>query len=450
MRRILTITVLLAISVACKSDPPRPSPAPSTSTQAATAAVTPPPQPAAPKPIRGVPKGDKELPTTSGEIAWANLEDQIKELTRLLGPDPKEAPSIRILAAQKNLHGRVRGDLDELDESIKLTTRYIELEKSPDAYLERASRQTALHRFKEAKADVEEARKKGASADAIAAVQAELDWNAGNYDPATVYFRAMRTKGANYGTLLREAILNLELGKYEDADRGFEAAEDLVTDTSPFPVAHLDMLRGIQKQKQGQFAAAVAFFREAVRRLPQHVGASEHLAETLHFMRKDDEATKLYEEITKTSNDPEFMAQLASLYRAQNKTKEADALRAKALARYDELIKKYPEAMYWHGSEFFLGEGKNPKRAVELLKKNLDLRPNATSQTALAKALLANGQATEAKDLVDKALASPLGDATIPWVAAAVYQKLGDDPKSKTLAARAKAINPQIEKIDAP
>jgi tetratricopeptide (TPR) repeat protein len=424
-----------------------PAPPPATSTESAAASVVVPP---APKTIRGGPRGDKELPTTSGQIAWENLEGQITDLARLLGKSPGDMSLLRMLASQKYVHARVRGDLDEIEESIKLTTRCLEMDKTPEAYLVRASRQQALHRLKEASADLVEAKKLGANPETLADVQAELDWIRGNYEPALAHFRAQRAKSPSHGTWLREGIVDLELGNYEAADRAFEEAEDLVRDTSPFPVVHLDVTRGIQKQKQGQLEAGVAFFREAVRRLPQHVGATEHLAETLHWLGQDDEATKIYESLTKTTSDPEFVGALAAIYRAKGRAKEADALRAKATMRYGELIKKYPEAMYWHAAEFFLGEGKDPKRALELLKKNVELRPNGTSYTALAKAHLANGQVKEAKGAIDTSLSAPIDEANKHWVAAAIYKKLGDDARSRELADHARKMNPVIEKIEGP
>jgi tetratricopeptide (TPR) repeat protein len=437
--------LLALLAAGCKTEaPPAPAPAPSSPPAPTALAATAP----GPKPLRGVPKGEKELPTTAGVIAWANMEGQIQALAQDVASRPKDVYALRPLGAQKYRHGRVTGDLDEIDESIKLVTRCLEIDKKPDEYVERAAREQSLHRFKAAQADLDQGKKLGANADWLASVQADLDWNAGKYEPAIVFIRAQRQKSASAGTWTREGTLELELGNYEAADRAFEAAEDMMDDTSPFPVAQLDMTRGIQKQRQGLLLAAVAFFREAVRRLPQHVGAREHLAETLVWLGQDDEATKIYEEITKTSTDPEFMGALSSLYRAHGKTAEADALHAKAAARYDELIKKYPEAMYWHAAEFFGGDGKDPKKALDLLKKNLDLRPNATSQTALAKAYLANGFPKEAKEQIDKALAAPADEAKKHWVCAAVYKKLGDAAKSDACASRAKSMNPMIEKIE--
>src|SRR4029079_4249583 len=99
---------------------------------------------------------------------------------------------------------------------------------------------------------------------------------------------------------------------------------------------------------------------------------NEHLAEALHQLGQDDEATKIYERVVQLSNDPEFSHALAVLYAAHGKPAEAKALEEKARKGYDALLKKYPEAMAWHAAEFYSAIGEK-KRALELLQKNVVL-----------------------------------------------------------------------------
>ncbi len=449
MQRSVGLFLLFFAVGACRTGGgPSTNPAPSTEPTLPQEPPTLSAPAASAKAIRGKPKTDKELPTTSGAIAMTNLEGQISELTKSIEHEPKQVILIGQLANARYLHGDIRGDLDEIDESIKLVTKKIGLEPTnPEHYIERALRQQALHRFNESRADLEQAKKLGAKPDAAASVQAELDWNLGNYEPAIVQFRAARQKKATTGTWTREGIVDLELGNNDAADRAFEEAEDSLSDTSPFPLAKLELVRGIHKQRTGRLEAAVAFFRDALRRVPAHVAAAEHLAETLHFLGQDEESIAIYEDVTKRSTDPELMGKLARLYRAKGKTKEAEQLTAKATARYRELLKKYPEAMYWHAGEYFLEDGGDPKEALDLLKKNVALRPNADSYLGLAKAELANGLIADAKASITHALASPVESAEKFHVGAAVYKKSGDEKKARTLLKRATLLNPQIEKM---
>jgi tetratricopeptide (TPR) repeat protein len=406
--------------------------------------------PAQPKPLRGRPRSDKEMGTTSGNIYMGNLDAQILGVTKLVEKDPKEPSKLGTLSSLHYTRGRFKGDLDEIQLAIDETNTLIRQKPDePGNYLARAQEEQSLHRFKEARADVEKAKALKADAATYAPLVADLDWNDGRYETAIVALRALREKSATYGTLIREGQLEHDLGDQKKADAAFEAAEDYIydhPDTAAIPVAVLNLQRGMHKFSTGQFEDAVVFYREAITRVNTYIAANEHLAEVLHLMKKDDEAITLYENVIKLTPDPEFKGALAALYREHGKVKEANDLRAKAKAGYEELLKKYPEAMYWHASEFYMGsEGNDPKRALSLLRKNLELRPNSVSYTALARAQLANGDVPGAKESIDKALAMPVKSGELFWTAARVYTLLKDDAKAKSLASDAKAFNPRIE-----
>lgn len=419
---------------------------PTPSTTPSTAAA--PTVPAAPPALRGKPRTQAELATTSATIYLGNLDGQVDAVEKILKHDPKSAPKLGMLSAAHYVRGKHRGDLDEIQLAIDITSRAITIDPTNAAiYVSRAEQEQSLHRFPEARADIEKAKTLGATGDDVGAVVQELDWNDGKYDSAIASIRAASTKPSLY-TLAREAQLHHDLDEQEACDREFEQAEDLLRDTSPIPLAWIDVQRGLHKMKTGKFEDAVLFYREAVARIPTFVMANEHLAEALHFVGKDDEAIAIYEDLTKRSPDPEFMGALAALYRDKGKTKEADALKAKATARYAELLTKYPQAMYWHASEFFMSEGANPKKALELLTKNLALRPNSISYVALARAQLATTDVKGAQASIEKALAMPIKSAELYWTAARVYTSVKDAAKASEFAAKAKAFNPAIEKTE--
>jgi tetratricopeptide (TPR) repeat protein len=177
--------------------------------------------------------------------------------------------------------------------------------------------------------------------------------------------------------------------------------------------------------------------------MPADVAANEHLTETLHMLGKNEEATRIYETVVKLTDDPEFSHALAGLYAASGKAKESQELEAKARAGYAALLAKYPEAMYWHASEFYMATGE-VRQALELLRKNVSLRPNSTSFVALARAELANGRANDAKVSIDKALAMPVVSASLFWTASRVYRITGDAAAADKFRSRAEKLNPRI------
>ena len=382
--------------------------------------------------------------TTSADIWLANLDGQIAELERIVKAKPEITANLQRLSALHHVRGRFRDDLDEIQQGIDLATSCIEREPdAPTCRLMRAEQEQSLHRFAQARADLARAKELGGDAARAADLEADLDWNDGRYDAAIAAIRRARRERPSTATWLREAQLDHDLGDEAAADAAFDAAERAVSDTSPLPVAHLEVQRGIVLVARGRLDDAVSWFRAAAARMPTYIAANEHLAETLHVLGKDDESVALYEKVVALSDDPEFSHALAALYAARGKKADADALEAKARARYEALLVKYPEAMYWHASEFFLGVG-DARRALELLEKNVALRPNSASYVALAKAQLANGRVVEAKASIDAALRMPVRSAALFATASAVYRKSGDATAADAFRDRARAIDPHV------
>lgn len=389
-----------------------------------------------------------ELKTTSAAIYFGNMDAELEELERLTRADASNAALVLRLSGVLHTRGRFKDDPVEMQRGIDLLATCERLDPT-DARcpLARAEQEQSLHRFKQARADLERARTLRGDATRIEDLAAELDWNDGRYDVAIPAIRRARAARPSTGTWMREAQLEHDLGNEEAADRAFERAEDLINDTSPLVVAHLNLQRGIQKASVGRLDEAIVFFRAAVERIPDYVAGNEHLAEALHMAGKDEESTRLYEKVVSLSDDPEFAHALAERYAASGQTEKAKPLAAKARARYEELLKRFPEAMYWHASEYFRAIGERD-RARTLLRQNLELRPNATSLVALARIELETGHLPEARAAIDKALAMPLVSAPLFFTASRIYEKVGDAAASARFRERALALNPRIAKDD--
>lgn len=389
------------------------------------------------------PKPKPEKQTTSAAIWLGNLDGQISELARLTKEKPEIVTNTQRLSSVLYTRGRYTGDPDDIQAAIDRATECITREPSNAiCHLLRAEEEQSLHRFAQTKADLARAKELGIEPSRTVDLETELAWNDGRYDEAIPAIRKARRDHPSMETWMREAQLEHDLGHDAESDAAFAKAEAMFADVSPLPLAHLDVQRGIQKTQRGQIDEAIAFFRAAVKRMPDYVAANEHLAEALHMAGKDDEAVAIYERIVARSRDPEFLHALAELHAAHGKIAQAEMEQQRARTRYEELLTQYPEAMYWHASEFFLDVKMNAK-ALELLEKNLALRPNATSLVALANARLANGDKAGAKDAIDKALAMPLRSATLFSTASKIYAAIGDEKAARDHMANAKKLNPR-------
>jgi tetratricopeptide (TPR) repeat protein len=342
--------------------------------------------------------------TTGGTIAMRNLESDLLDAEARVAEDPT---SIRAQLRRSNLvylRARVTGDIDEMARALTMTDACVrENRASAEARLLRAVQLQTLHRFDEARTDLRIARELGGDPQKIAVLERELDWNAGLAGPAAKAIREEAASQPTVASLSRAARLAHDLGQHDAADALYGSALAKIESKDPIPVAMLEVQRGTNLADAGRLVEAAETFRNAAARLPKYTAAREHLAKALHRLGRDDQARALYEEITRSSTDPEFVGALAALYRQQGRVAEADGLRARATKRYEELIRRYPEAMAFHAAEFFAGEGGDATRAWTLLQKNAAIRPNAESLEALGRLERAAGDRDGADELTRRA-----------------------------------------------
>ncbi len=106
--------------------------------------------------------------------------------------------------------------------------------------------------------------------------------------------------------------------------------------------------RGRHHLKRSELTQAIVFYREAVRRLPDYVLASEYLAEALALSGQVNQAITRYERIVSQTSHAESLAALARLHREQGQLDKAKAWKRLATLRYESLLQAYPEAMQRH------------------------------------------------------------------------------------------------------
>jgi tetratricopeptide (TPR) repeat protein len=271
----------------------------------------------------------------------------------------------------------------------------------------RASQQMRVHKFNQAKTDLNQARKLGAPLKKILDLTMDIDWNLGHYEKALKLAQETLVRNPNRLNLIHLAGLEHELGLIDQANTHYQSAK-LVTDDgvylNPIQLAWLEVQIGINFFKMKNYLQSELAFKSAIAIAPNFNMALEHLAETLAYVNRIDESITLYEKIITQSDDPEFMGQLAKLYRYQNRIDESNKLAFNAKVKYLQLLKDFPEAMYWHASHFFLEEGKDPQLALHLLEMNAKLRPNSNSFLALAKTQLNLNLKAQAKKSIIKVL----------------------------------------------
>jgi tetratricopeptide (TPR) repeat protein len=328
----------------------------------------------------------QELATGDGGIAMGNLEAQIEGTEDLFHRDPKDTDQLRALVNLISTRAQYTSKVADLEKTLELADELVKLAPDkPESYETRGRARSGLHLFKLATEDFDEALKHGGDRAKQSASRASVLQAEGDLDGAMVLRESAAAASPDISTLVPKAELLGELDKPNDADLLFRDAWANYKSVSPFPIAWLLFQEASMWEKQGNVARAKAFYEAAYERLPAYAHAASHLA----ALESPSRAVEILTPIVATADDPEFELVMA---RALVKLGDASAKSHfdRVAARYDELVAKHPEAYRDHAAAFFLTEGDDPKKALELSKQALNERKISTIyETALLAAIRA-------------------------------------------------------------
>jgi tetratricopeptide (TPR) repeat protein len=277
-------------------------------------------------------------------------------------------------------------------------------------------------------------------------LRAEIAGQRGQYQvahDALTEIAAVNPAAANVALALHHA----KTGKPDEAAALLTAALADTRDNDPQRRAWLDLQRGILAMDRGELQAAQDRLEAADAALGGWWLVQEHIAE-LHSRRDHhDKAIAIHEELVRTLELPQHMDALASLYRHMGQPQKAEALIARAAAKWEQQLARFPESAMGHALQHHLEFGA-PERALELALANHALRPGGEAQVSLARAHLRAGQLTEALAVVERALASPYRTARLHDVAAKVHAALGNTAAAQAHISLRLAVNPRFTSDD--
>lgn len=354
--------------------------------------------------VTAAPLGVTQYRTTSGDIFMGNLDGLVKVARRYV--EKTNEPLWRLkLADELAYRAQITGHMDDTVAALGEVRQALAANPAlPGGWLLSARLRQTLHDFAGAEADLAQAQAHGAAAAALADLQLSIDYALGRDVFAALQERAKRDPGLYSYADLADAYL--ERGDFATADRLLTEAEKLYTDVNPLPLAWLHVQHGLACLRYGAVVRAHAYFAAAHERLPQYSMAAEHLALTKAVLGRADEALVLllYAEDQQTNN-PGFYGALAFVEEKLGDTAAAVAADQRAQALYDELVERYQEAWWQHAAEYHLERG-DSARALELARKNSELRQTVASLLLLARAELQAGHPDAACTAWNRTLAT--------------------------------------------
>jgi tetratricopeptide (TPR) repeat protein len=317
------------------------------------------------------PLDQRQLATTSGAIALANLDAEIRGLQTAIAKQPLLGREAALVSALQ-LRAQFLGRLADYDQAATVVDAM--LARSPQdarVYALRAKTRSIYHRFAEASLDLDQAQALGASENELAGPRATILQALGRQEEALALRHRLRESKPDITTLGNEASVLADMGESEKAERLFLAAQDAYRDTSPFPIAWLWFQQGSMWAKRGKLTRAKALFQAASERVPGYAHAIGHLASLV----PPAQAIELLRPVALASDDPEYSAELGVLLRDHGQSVEGEKLIAASATSYERLCKLHPEAFGDHAARFWLGAGSDGKKALLWARKNFEVRP---------------------------------------------------------------------------
>ncbi|HEY6357626.1 MAG TPA: tetratricopeptide repeat protein [Vicinamibacterales bacterium] len=212
----------------------------------------------------------------------------------------------------------------------------------------------------------------------------------GRYDDALAIRRDAVARRAGFETLAALAGLYAERGQTADAEQLYQESRDLCRCVSPFPLAMLDFQRGQMWMRHEEYGRASTWFRSACSRVAAYAPAQGHLAEVEAILGDVEAAIIRLRPLTDWSDDPDYPAHLARILAEAGRVEESRAWRARAAARYEQLMSDHAEAFADHAAEFWLVDEADPAKALRCAKRNYEVRPTPRALELLSRAWAAN------------------------------------------------------------
>lgn len=325
--------------------------------------------------------------TTAGIIALGNLDARIDGQAWLTTRGRLTVGERTELVELIALRGHVLGRIADAERAAALAEQLVrQAPGDTRSFVARARMAAVFHRFAPALTDLDAAAALGGDRVTLDEERAAIYQALGRYDEALAIRRQAVERHADFSTLGALAGIYAERGEMVEADRWFMVARYCYRGVSPFPLAVLDFQRSQMWMEHDDLGRARAWCDAAVRRVPAYVPAQGHLAEIEAALGERAAAIARLRVQALASDDPDYATQLACILSDAGQIEEAQIWRARAQARYDELLALHPEAFADHAAEFWLTVGGDPKRALQLSLQNLALRQSPRAHELVRRA----------------------------------------------------------------
>jgi tetratricopeptide (TPR) repeat protein len=261
-------------------------------------------------------------------------------------------------------------------------------------------------------------------------------------DPAV---RQSAESGVQYLVETRESVKSLLTGDTKAAIDHMRRAVDISADShmARETIAWSGFTLGDDYFQAGDLAGAKAAYNDALKAYPDYHRALAGLAKVSAAEGRLSEAIGLYQKAIGIIPLPVYAAALGDVYTKAGKP--AEAKKQYGLVEYIGRLNNFNRIVYNRElSVFYADHDIHPQEALDLARKEFEVRHDIYTWDTLAWALYRNNRQQEAAEAMKEALKLDTKDALLFFHAGMIYDRLGDKEKAGDYLHRAMALNPQF------
>ena len=378
-------------------------------------------------------------------------DQAILRLQHLLQRNSRDASVYYRLGDAYIQKARETGDLTYINLAEKALQRCLEIDpRHSGAARHLAYASYMRHAFDEAAAQAKKAVALDPTDGHAYGILGDAYLEVGRYEEATQAYRRMIQLQEDLYAYSRLSALKSLRGDVEGAIADLERAIRLgqMQERPPESIAWAMWQLGNEHLARDNLTAAEASYHEALKTFPGYYRAFAGLAQVRVAQRRFPEAIELYQKAIAIVPLPEYAAALGDVYTALGRADEAQ--QQYDLVEYIGHLNTLNKVLYNRELAYFYADhDRRLPEALELAKRELEVRRDIYAYDVLAWALYKNGQPAEALVAMTEALKLGTQDAWLFFHAGMVHHRLGEGAQAHGYLRRALATNPSFHPLHA-
>jgi len=382
-------------------------------------------------------------------------EQQIRHAQSEVARAPKDARLYAALGAAYFQHARETGDVSDYELAEKALQKSIDLDpsdfSSESAYESMAEVCMGEHRFSDALAYAHRALSLGSGELSPFAILGDAYADMGQYSKAEHAYQRLTPRDtilsprAAYASDSRLSYLKFIAGNTQEAIKLMQTAvlEGVEAQLPSENLAWLYYELGEYLTQDGDAAAANSAYLAALNAHPGDYRALAALAKLRANHGRYEEAIELYKKAIAVVPMPTYIAELGDVYaRSGNRT---EAEKQYALVEYIGLLGHINQVLHNRDlAIFYADHDRKLDEALNLARKELEVRRDVYTLDALAWALYKNGKVQEAAKTSQDALRFGTQDSLILFHAGTIDAAAGHPEQARKDLQQALQINPHF------